>query len=112
MPQRVMSAASVSGLFVGPAVFEHLNQRETYSWFLRPRLVGVKHGERLQCYEYRNLELPCFNKNGSFVCPSQLVEAQSNRVVRLPSRPARTDSRQERRPPRRAFVLAEKLFYG
>lgn len=64
MAQRVMSVAGASGLFLGPAVYQRLSQRELYRDWLRPVQAIVRHGQRLQCYEYFNPSMACFARRG------------------------------------------------
>lgn len=64
MAQRVMSVAGASGLFLGPAVYQRLSQRELYRDWLRPVQAIVRHGQRLQCYDYFNPSMACFARRG------------------------------------------------
>ena len=64
MAQRVMSVAGASGLFLGPVVYQRLSQRELYADWLRPVQAIVRHGQRLQCYEYFNPSMACFARRG------------------------------------------------
>ena len=60
MAHRVMSIAAASQLYLGAAVHARLVQRERYRSFLFPVDAIVKHGERLQCYGFCDLTMPCF----------------------------------------------------
>ena len=60
MAHRVMSVAAASQLYLGHAVHARLVQRERYRPFLFPVQAIIKHGERLQCYGYCDLAMPCF----------------------------------------------------
>ena len=106
LAHRVMSVASASGLCLGPSVFERLNQRELYSSLLNPVQAIVKHGERLQCYEYRNPELPCFNQGRSSAEANKPIPRASARVIDLPSRSARKKPRQGKQPPPPSFRIS------
>ena len=101
-----MSVASASGLCLGPSVFERLNQRELYSSLLNPVQAIVKHGERLQCYEYRNPELPCFNQGRFSAEDNKQIPKASARVIDLPSRSARKKPRQGKQPPPPSFRIS------
>jgi len=90
---------------LGPSVFERLNQRELYSSLLRPVQAIVKHGERLQCYEYRNPELPCFNQSRSFSGANRPIAKQPSRVIDLPSRSEPQKQRQGKQPPPPSFRI-------
>ena len=106
LAHRVMRVASASGLCLGSSVFERLNQRELYSSLLKPVQAIVKHGERLQCYEYHNPELPCFNQGRSFAGGNQSTVKPSARVIDLPSRSERKKPRQGRQQPPPSFRIS------
>ena len=106
LAHRVMSVASASGLCLGSSVFERLNQRELYSSLLKPVQAIMKHGERLQCYEYHNPELPCFNQGRSFAGGNQSTVKPSARVIDLPSRSERKKPRQGRQQPPPSFRIS------
>jgi len=106
LAQRVMSVASASGLYLGPSVFERLNQRELYSRLLKPIQAIVKHGERLQCYEYSNPELPCFNTAGFTQGIDRSIPKPSARIIDLPSRSARKSPSQGKQPPPPSFRIS------
>ena len=106
LAHRVMSVASASGVCLGPSVFERLNQRELYSSLLKPVQAIVKHGERLQCYEYRNPELPCFNPGRSFAGSNQSIAKPPARVIDLPSPSERKKPRQGRQQPPPSFRIS------
>ncbi|MEB3235724.1 MAG: hypothetical protein VKM98_09890 [Cyanobacteriota bacterium] len=88
MAQRVMSIAGPSRLFIGQAVYERLCQREVYRYWLKPIRAIVKHGQKLQCYEYFNPTLKCFSARGLAVDASRLQrEGQgptSGTLIQLP----------------------------
>ena len=105
LAQRVMSVASPSGLCLGQSVFERLHQRELYSSLLQPVQAIVKHGERLQCYEYRNPELPCFNHGRYIPGANQPIVKPPVRVIDLPSRSGRKKPRQGKQPPPPSFRI-------
>ena len=107
MAQRVMSVAGASGLFLGPAVYERLSQRELYRHWLRPVQAIVKHGQRLQCYEYFNPTLACFARRGLRTAARPLVERPSAAVVDLPLRGAPNRSRAVRRQPPPSFRIGD-----
>ena len=67
MAHRVMSVAAAFQLYLGPGVHARLVQRERYRSFLFPVQAIVKHGERLQCYGFCDLAMPCFAEAASFV---------------------------------------------
>ena len=106
LAHRVMSVASASGLCLGPSVFERLNQRELYSSLLKPVQAIVKHGERLQCYEYHNPELPCFNQGRSFAGGNQSTVKPLARAIDLPSHSDRKTPRQGRQQPPPSFRIS------
>lgn len=93
--QRVMSLAPPSRVLLGPGVYERLSQRELYRPWLRPVDAIVKHGHRMQCFEYFNPGLPCFSGEKSPVMmrasdSSPLERPQGNKtkssLLQLPLR--------------------------
>lgn len=86
--QRIMSVAAPSRLMLGCTVFERLSQREAYRSLIRSVPAIVKHGQRLQCYEFFNPALRCFS--GSKLRSSRLPSAsgadgkRSENAVSLP----------------------------
>ena len=65
MAHRVMSVAAASQVYMGHGVHARLVQRELYRSFLFPVQAIIKHGERLQCYGYCDLSMPCFAEAAS-----------------------------------------------
>ena len=62
----------------------------------------MKHGRRLQCYEYFNLALACFARHGLRVARSSAAEPKpAASVVELPlsGGPQRTRARRQRPAP-------------
>ena len=106
LAHRVMSVASASGLCLGSSVFERLNQRELYSSLLKPVQAIMKHGERLQCYEYHNPELPCFNQGRSFAGGNQSTVKPPARAIDLPGRSERKKPHQGRQQPPPSFRIS------
>lgn len=102
MAQRVMSLAGPSRLLLGQAVYERLSQRELYRHWLSPLQAIVKHGRRLQCYEYFNPALACFARHGLRVARNPMAEVKpAAPVVELPlsGGPQRTRARRQRPAP-------------
>ena len=100
--QRIMSVAAPSRLMLGCTVFERLSQREAYRGWIRPVPSIVKHGQRLQCYEFFNPALKCFS--GSKLRSSRRPSAgkqgnrRSNDLISLPIDEATRNRRSNRSP--------------
>lgn len=104
MAHRVMSVAAASQLYLGAAVHARLVQRERYRSFLFPVDAIVKHGERLQCYGFCDLTMPCFAEaarvDGRWATGDRRAcgAAADSRVVRERRLAADRRVKQRRRP--------------